>query len=259
MFRKFCLVLLGLGLLSPVLLAQTVDELIAKNVQARGGAEKIKAVQSIRSSGKMTMGPGVEAPGVMIQKRPDMMRVEFTVQGLTAVQAYDGKSAWMIMPFMGKKDPELMTADDTKDFQDGADIDGPLVDYKAKGHTVELLGKEKLEGSDVYKLKLTRKNGDVDIIYLDADSFLEVKEDQKRNIRGSERETETTLGDYKEVNGLMFPFAIQQGIKGSPQQQQLSVEKVELNVPVDAGIFKMPAASPPPAAEKPKAETPTGK
>jgi hypothetical protein len=258
MLRRLCLSLAVALCLAPALLAQTVDEIIAKNIEARGGLDKIKAVQTVRSSGKMEFGPGIEAPGMMVQKRPSYVRLDITVQGLTATQAYDGKSGWAVMPFTGKKDAEAMSADDTKDFEDEADLDGPLVDYKGKGHQVELLGKEKLEGTDAYKLKLTRKNGDADVIYIDADSFLEIKEEQKRTIRGSERETETTLGDYREVNGLMFPFAIASSTKGSPQQQKLTIEKIELNVPVDEASFKMPAAAPAPAA-KPDASKPADK
>ncbi len=253
MLRKLTLLTTFALLLAPMLLAQTVDEIIAKNVQARGGMDKIKSVKTIRSSGTMTMGPGMEAPGSLIQKRPDMARLEFTVQGLTAVQAYDGKDAWQIMPFMGKKDPEAMSADDKKDIEENADIDGPLVDYKSKGNTVELLGKDKLEGTDAYKLKVTLKNGDVITMYLDADSFLEIKEEMKRTMRGTEHEVESVMGDYKDVNGLMFPFAIENGVKGSQEKEKLTLSKIELNVPVDDAIFKMPPPAPPAAKpEEPK-------
>jgi outer membrane lipoprotein-sorting protein len=253
MLRKLWLVTSLAVLFTPILSAQTVDDIIAKNIQARGGMDKIKSVQTVRSTGTMSMGGGMEAPGSMIQKRPDMARLEFTVQGLTAIQAYDGKNAWQIMPFMGKKDPELMSADDKKDIEENADIDGPLVDYKSKGNKVELLGKEKVEGTDAYKLKLTLKNGDVITDYLDADSFLEIKQETKRMIRGSEQEVESSLGDYKEVNGLMFPFALENGIKGSQEKEKLTISKIELNVPLDEAIFKMPPPAPPAAKpEEPK-------
>ena len=250
MLQRLSLATVVAVLLVPALSAQTVDEIIAKNVQARGGMDKIKAVQSVRSTGTMTMGPGMEAPGSLIQKRPDMARLEFTVQGLTAVQAYDGKTAWQIMPFMGKKDPEAMSADDKKDIEENGDLDGPLVDYKSKGNKVELLGKDKLEGTDAYKLKATLKNGDVITIYLDADSYLEIKEEVTRMIRGTEQQMETSLGDYKEVNGLMFPFAMESGVKGGQEKQKLTLSKIELNVPVDDSIFKMPPPAPP--ATKPE-------
>jgi len=250
MSRKRFLFVSLVVLLASILPAQTLDEIIAKSIQARGGVDKIKAVQSIRSSGIMSLGGGMEAPGSLIQKRPNMARLEFTVQGLTAIQAYDGKDAWQIMPFMGKKDPELMSADEKKEMEENADIDGDLVDYASKGSKVELLGKDKMEGTDVYKLKVSLKNGDVKTIYLDADSFLEIKEETKRTVRGTEREIESSLGDYKEVNGLMFPFAIESGLKGSQETEKLTISKIELNVPVDDTMFKMPAPAPP--AEEPK-------
>lgn len=254
MTKKVCLAVIALVVLVPCLMAQTVDEIIAKNVQARGGAEKLKSVQSIKSTATMAIGPGMEAPGVLVQKRPMLARLEFTVQGLTAVQAYDGKNAWQIMPFLGKKDPELMSADEAKETEEMADIDGPLVDYKSKGHQVELLGKEKIEGTDAFKIKATLKNGDVQTIYIDSDSFLEIKEETKRTVRGSDQIVESAIGDYKEVNGIMLPFAIESGVKGSAEKQKLTITKVELNVPADDSMFKMPAVAP--KTDAPKTDSP---
>jgi len=252
MLRKVGFGIVAIAVLVPAVWAQTADEIIAKNIQARGGADKLKSVQSIKSTATMAMGPGMEAPGVLIQKRGNLARLEFTVQGLTAVQAFDGKNAWQIMPFMGKKDPELMSADEAKEVEEMADLDGPLVDYKSKGHQVELLGKEKLEGTDAYKLKVNLKNGDVQTVYIDADSFLEIKEETKRTVRGSEQVVESAIGDYKEVDGIIFPFAMESGVKGSPQKQKLTINKIELNVPAADSLFKMPAPAPAPA----KTDTP---
>jgi outer membrane lipoprotein-sorting protein len=242
--------MVAVALLVPAVWAQTADEIIAKNIQARGGADKLKSVQSIKATATMAMGPGMEAPGVLIQKRGNLARLEFTIQGLTAVQAYDGKNAWQIMPFTGKKDPEPMSADEAKEVEEMADLDGPLVDYKSKGHQVELLGKEKVEGTDAYKLKVTLKNGDVQTEYIDADSFLEIKEETKRTVRGTEQVFESSIGDYKEVNGIVFPFAVESGVKGSPDKQKLTITKMELNLPTDDSIFKMPAVVPAPAPAK---------
>src|SRR4029077_16438646 len=136
--------------------------------------------------GKMTLGPGIEAPVTLELKKPSSVRLEITFQGNTGVQAYDGKTGWGISPMAAKKDPEPMSADDLKDMDEQADMDGPLVDYKAKGHTVVLMGKEKVEGSDAYKLKLTLKTGDIRTIYIDVDSYLELKTEAKRTVRGSE-------------------------------------------------------------------------
>lgn len=262
MQRKLFLAVLALLIALP-LVAQdmTADQVIAKNIEARGGMAKLKAVNTVKASGKMMVGPGIEAPVTIYQRRPDQMRMEVTVQGLTLVQAYDGKTGWAIMPFQGKKDAEQMTADDVKEVKEQADMDGALVDYKTKGHKVELLGKEKIEGSDAYKLKLNRANGNIETIYIDADSFLEVKTEGKRMVRGTETETDTNIGDYKEVNGLMLPFSVDSGAKGQPQRQKIVVEKYEFNVPVDAAIFVMPppapktAATPPADKKEPAPET----
>jgi outer membrane lipoprotein-sorting protein len=255
MCRKMCF-LLALMVLVPAMWAQTVDEIIAKNVQARGGMDKLKSVKTVKSTATLAMGPGMEAPAVLIQKRGEMARLEFTIQGLTGIQAYDGKNAWQVMPFMGKKDPELMSADEAKEVQEMADIDRAWVDYKSKGNQVELLGKEKIEGTDAFKMKVSLKNGDVETIYFDADSFLEIKEESKRTMRGSEVNEESAIGDYKEVDGIVFPFAIESSMKGSEQKQKITFSKIELNVPVDDSVFKMPPPAPAPPKEPAKADAP---
>ncbi|TMQ70219.1 MAG: outer membrane lipoprotein-sorting protein [Candidatus Eisenbacteria bacterium] len=230
---------------SPALAAQTVDELVAKNITARGGMEKIKAVKSARTTGKMVMGEGFEAPFVMMEKRPKLTRMEFTFQGMTGIQAFDGTAGWSMMPFQGKKEPEAAPAEQNKMMDEQADMDGPLVDYKTKGHKVELLGKEEVEGADAYKIKLTLKSGDVRTIWLDADSYLEIKMEGKRMMRGQEIEGETTYGDYKEEGGMMMPHAVESGMKGVPQKQKLVFEKIELNPVLPDSLFAMPAGTKP--------------
>jgi outer membrane lipoprotein-sorting protein len=236
--------------------AQTVDEIIAKNVEARGGEAKLRAVKAVRLTGKVEVGPGMVAPTTMVIKRPGMVRMEFTVQGMTAIQAYDGKTGWGVMPFQGKKDPEPMAADDVKQLEDQADLDGPLMDYKSKGNTVEYLGKDKVEGSDAFKLKVTKKNGIIETSYIDADSGLEVKTITKTKIRGNDTEVETTYSDFRSVEGLTLPFSIDQGVVGSPQKQKITIDKVELNPNTSDEQFHMPAPAPaeqPKPAEKPGA------
>lgn len=249
MLRK---TLTGLALavvMASPLAAQTADELVAKNIQARGGADKIKAVKSTRTTGKMVMGQGIEAPFVIYEKRPNQTRMEFSFQGMTGVQAFDGKNGWGVMPFMGKKEPEAVPAEENKLMEEQADMDGPLVDYKAKGHKVELVGKEQVEGADAYKLKLTLKNGKTRNIYLDADTHLEIKMEAKRTVRGNEVDGETTYGDYKEENGLMLPHTIETGFKGSPQKQKLVLEKFEINNDLPDSLFAMPAGTKPAPAD----------
>lgn len=226
--------------------AQTADEVIAKYVAARGGLDKIKAIQSLDITLKANQ-QGLEFPGSMRLKRQDRMRLEMTIQGKTMVQAYDGKTAWMIMPFLGSPDPQPMSADDAKDVIEQADIDGPMVDYKAKGHAVEFIGKEDVDGSPAYKLKLTLKNGDVSYIYIDTETGLEVKETSKRKQQGSEIEVDSYLSNYKPVNGVLFAYAIENKVQGK-QVGQFTIDDIKVNVPIEDSIFAMPAAAPKPAA-----------
>jgi outer membrane lipoprotein-sorting protein len=221
--------------------AQTLDDILAKNLKAKGGLDKLEAVKTIKMTGTMTIGPGMEAPFVMEQKRPNLLRMEFTLQGMTGIQAYDGKTGWQLMPFSGRKDPEPLPEDALKQLEEQADFDGPLVNYKAKGNTVELAGKDTVDGSAAYKLKVTLKNGDIRYIYLDADQYLEIKTEGKTKIRGTDVDGESTIGDYKDEGGLMIPHAIESGQKGNPQKMKMTIQKVELNVPLDDALFKMPA------------------
>ncbi len=243
MSRKM-LMLLALGLLvAPVVQAQTLDEVLAKHYEALGGLEKIKSLNSMRVTGTMGIGPGMEAPFTMERKRPGKSRMEFSIQGMTGVQAFDGEKTWSVMPFMGKKDPEVGSDEDNKNAQDDADFDGSLIDWKTKGHTVELAGKESVEGADTWKLKVTKKNGNIEYQYLDAETWLLVKSEGKTKRRGTEMEVETLFSDYKDVDGFMEPFSMEQGAKGMPQRQKMTFTKIELNVPLDDSHFAMPAAA----------------
>ena len=249
--RKAGLFLAALLLLTATGVSQTVDEIIAKNIAAKGGLAKIKAVQTERVEGTLELS-GVQASIVRVAKRPNKMRMEITLQGMTMIQAFDGQNGWQVIPFTGKKDPEPMTPEDQKIISQDSDIDGPLVDYKEKGHKVELIGKEKMEGTDVYHLKLTLKSGDVRDLFLDADSFLEIKSSGKTMRRGTELVMDSSLGDYKEVEGLMVPFSIEIRTQGAPGGggQRLTLQKFEVNSPVDDGVFKMPVVASATPAEK---------
>jgi hypothetical protein len=223
--------------------AQTVDEVIAKNVQAHGGAQKLKSVKSLRTIAKFSQG-SFRADVRQENKRADKVREEFIIQGLAQVQAYDGRTGWQISPFGGRKDPELLSQDDLKSLVVDADIDGPLVDYKEKGHKAELVGHDSMEGTDCFKIKLSMKNGDVRYYYLDADSYLELKLEIQTTIRGALQESETYYGDYEQVNGIYYPFALEQAQKGSASRAQISVVKIEQNIPLEDTHFMMPVSKP---------------
>ncbi len=250
MHKKFVLSLCAAALLAVSASAQTADELIDKNIKARGGLDKIKAVKSMRVNAKMKMGP-MEAPIVITQQRPENLRVEFTVQGMTGIQAYDGTTGWAVMPFVGKKEPEQMSADMLKQFKEEADFDGPMIDYKTKGNTVEYVGKEDVQGTPAYKLKVTRKDGNMSYVYLDADSYLEIRHESKHKIQGQDIEGESTLGDYKEFGGVLYPTSIENHAKGKEGGQSITIEKIDINPTVDAALFHMPEVKKP-AAEEPK-------
>jgi hypothetical protein len=231
--------------------ALTVDELVAKNIEARGGIEKIRAIRSLRETGRFEIGgDGFSAKMgfTALAKRPDMLRSEISFQGLTAITAYDGTVGWRIQPFRGRVDPEKMAADDMKQLKLQADIDGPLVDYKAKGNIVEYLGTEDVDGTDAHKLKVTLKTGDVRYIYLDPDYFLEIRYIDQTRIRGALEEEETDVGNYEQINGVYFPFSIESGSKGQPKGQKIVIEKIDANVDIDDALFHFP--SPPAPAGK---------
>jgi hypothetical protein len=227
------------GLLS---YSQTADELIAKNIQARGGMEKMKAIKNIRMTGKFEGGGGFTATVGQENERPNLIRQTLSLQGMTMVQAYDGTSGWQIQPFGGKKDPELMGEDDLRDLLLDADMDGPLVDYKEKGSTVEFLGHDVVDGDDALRLKVTLKNGDIIYDYLDPDTFIEIRREIQQFIRGSVRDRVVGLGSYKPVAGVMYPFSISQGPKSHPDDQTVTVQKMEVNVTIDPADFMLPAS-----------------
>jgi hypothetical protein len=222
--------------------SQTADELIAKNIQARGGMEKMKAIKTMRITGKFEGGGGFTASVGQENQRPNLLRETFTLQGMTAVQAYDGSAGWQIQPFNGKKDPELMGEDDVRDLLLDADFDGPLVDYQAKGSTVEYLGRDAVDGDDALRLKVTLKNGDIIYDYLDPDAYIEIRREIQQFIRGSVRERVVGLGSYKPVAGVMYPFSISQGPKNHPDDQTTTIQKMEPNVNIDPADFMLPAS-----------------
>jgi outer membrane lipoprotein-sorting protein len=231
----------GLALLPAAARPQTVDEIIAKNIQAHGGVEKMNSVHSRISTAKFSAG-SFKADIRQVNKRPNEVREEFILQGMTQVRAYDGKTGWQLDPFQGRREAELLAEDDVRDLVVDADIDGPLVNYKEKGHQAEFMGHDSVEGTDCYKVKLTMKNGDIRTYYIDTDSNLELKVATQTFVRGAPRESETYYGDYDQVGGIYYPFAIEQGQKGSPDRSRLTIEKVELNPPVEDTLFKVPAA-----------------
>ena len=247
MSLRFLIPFVSAALLASALFAQdknqpTVDELVAKNIEAKGGAPALNSLQTLRTTGKLLVPiqGQIELSYLQINKQPDEVRTEASLQGMTQIQAYDGKEGWKVSPFFGRKDPERMSADDVKALVEDTELGGPLVDWKAKGSTVEYLGTEDVDGTPAHKLKVVRKNGDVSFVYLDPDHFLEIRIVTQRILHGAHQEIETDLGDYEKAGGVFVPTSIEVGSKGATDKQKIIIDKVEANVPVDDAIFHFP-------------------
>src|SRR5438045_3034577 len=237
-----CLVLGATLSLSITAWSTTADELVQKNTEAKGGIEKIKAIKTVRLTGKLDAGGGFTGAVGQENKRPNQVRETFTLQGMTQVQAYDGSAGWQIRPFGGRKDPQLMGEDDMRDLLIDADFDGPLVDYVEKGNKIEYLGHDTVDGDDALRLKVTLKNGDIIYYYLDPDTDLEIRKEVQQFVRGSVRERVIDLGSYKPVDGVMYPFSISEGTKSNPGAQVTTVQKIEVNVAFQESDFALPAS-----------------
>ncbi|HEY1555811.1 MAG TPA: hypothetical protein VGF94_13325 [Kofleriaceae bacterium] len=245
--------------------ADSVDDIVAKHLAARGG-DKLRALKSLRLTGHMVFGNGdssVETQWGELVARPGQIRDEFTVQGLTQIAAYDGREGWNVQPFSGRRDPERASVDDSKTLAQHADFDGPLVDYRAKGNRVEYLGTEDVDGTAAIKLRVTRKDGDLAYVYLDPDSYLEIRETSVHRARGAEDVTETDFGSYEQVAGVWIAFSIEAGAKGQPRGLHFTIDRAEPNVALDPALFRLPtgpvgrvAVAGPAAAHAPEAVSP---
>jgi len=225
--------------------AQTAEELVNKNIEAKGGLEKIKAAKTRLTTGRVKGSGrrrGTVAAFRQMNMRPDLIRQNLSMQGMTAVQAYDGSAGWQTQPFRGRKDPELMGEDNLRDLLLAGDFDGPLVDYAAKGNNVEYLGHAEVDGDDALRLKVTLKNGDIIYYYLDPDTYLEIRKEIQQFIRGSVRERVVDLGSYKPVDGVMYPFSISEGPRNNPGAQMITIDKIEVNVAFQDSDFALPAS-----------------
>jgi outer membrane lipoprotein-sorting protein len=237
--------------------AQTAEEIVKKALDARGGVDKLKAVQSERITGRISFSQGVEGAFVVELKRPLKMHVEITIEGQKVIRVYDGKSSgWTINPFAETKDVQPLSSEELKNISDEADFDGPLMDYKAKGNQIELAGKEKLDDKPVYRLKLTSKNGDVRFYFFDASTFLLLKWQGIHKTGDQELPWESFFSDFHEVQGLKYPFRIDQGSPGTEIKQTLTTEKIEIDPQIDDSHFAKPQSPVAPAEPPPSSSTP---
>jgi hypothetical protein len=260
----------------------TAAEVVARNVAARGGLQAWRGVQALQETGLMGAGgneratapvevPGAKRPGkslplpssprlkeeaqlpfVMDLERPRKLRLEIQFAGKTAVQVYDGANGWKLRPFLNRLDVEPYTADELKLASMQSELDGPLVDFAAKGSTVELRGMEKVEDHDTYNLKVTLKDGRITHVWVDAKTFLEAKvEGQPRHLDGKMHPVEVYYRDYRAVNGLQIPFVLEThvlpaeaGAAGAREPhypaEKIAIEKIVVNPKLDAALFTKP-------------------
>lgn len=207
--------------------AQSVEKVLDKYFTNTGGIEKWKNLKSTRMEGKMAM-QGMEFPGTIYAKLPNMQRVEVSVQGMNIVQAYDGTTAWWINPFAGGTDPQPMP-DEMAETMTSQEFESPFLNYQAKGHTVTYEGTGEVEGAEAQILKLVKKNGDVEYHYFDAEYFVPIM--SKTPVKSGPAKgqfAETYLSDYQEVDGLLFPFFIETKMDGE-SQQKLTITSVKTN------------------------------
>jgi hypothetical protein len=221
----------------------TADDIVAHNIEARGGAAKLKAISMLRRSGRLVLpGANIELGLVEWKTRAGAYRQDVTLQGLTAVQAYDGHAAWQVQPFDGRKDPSRMSDDEARAISLGADLDLPFVDARAKGHTLEYLGLEDVDGTPAHALRVRLKTGDEATYWIDPDTWMVIRVLERHTIRGAEDQTETDLGEYQQVAGVWVPMTEESGPKGSDvsRRQKLVYDKAEANLPAPAALFSFP-------------------
>lgn len=218
-----------------------VDEIVAAHLTARGGKDRLQALRSIRETGTVTTSDGRTARVVREIQRPGLFRLEFSYQGTTSVFANDGEAGWQIAPLQGEFEPRAMPPEaDAAGGADQRDIEGPFVDWKEKGHVVELVGRESLAGVEVDKLKTVLRGGVVRYDYMDATSHMIVRSEVSRLVRGHRVEMQSTFSDFRKVSGIVFPHLLEIHVKDRPQILKIVVERIELNPKLDPASFQMP-------------------
>lgn len=242
MRKKFLVVIAALVWSSGAVQAQTVDELVGKYVQAMGGADKLSGLKAVKINSTMKiMGADINSTTTAVNQRA--FRQDMSIQGMTVVQVIDGNKGWTVNPMMGQSEATALPEDQTKAMADQLDLTGSLFNYKEKGNTVELAGKENVNTTDTYKVKVTRKNGNVEYHYLDAKTYLPVKILAVAKIQGQDLKQETLNSNFKQVAGITFPFTVEMKNDAIPGGSSLTVNvtKIDINPSIDESIFKMPA------------------
>ena len=271
---RHCLAALLLGCAAVPASSQDAQSLIAKNLEARGGAAALTAIKNITLEGRTIFPGDFEVTYKETHARTaggDTDRLDYGVQGLDIIQAYDGHGGWKVNPLQGRKDAETMSADEARALADSALIEGPLLAASKNNSRVTYLGREDFDGTLAYKLKVVQPDGDEYVYWLDPDTYLEIKIDETRRIRGAQQTTESELGDYERVAGVYFPMSVESWAQGqSSQRTRTIISTGTANSAIDDNYFMAPRTAgapatptaPPDAPKKPnpavkKAATPT--
>ena len=219
--------------------SQTLDEILESHFEVIG-QEKLNKIDTRIMKAKMVMAAmGIELPMTMISKRPNKFYMEYEMQGQKIVTAFDGEDGWMINPMVGP-DPQDLAGDQLTESMEQADIDGDLYNWEEKGHTVEFVGVEDMEGTEVFKIKLVKKDkeGEMQYFFLDKESFILLKQTVISNTMGTEMASDITFGNYKMIDGIAVPYSMDVMTMG--QSTQLIIESIEFGKEVDDSIFKRP-------------------
>jgi hypothetical protein len=235
------LIIIALFLSASSLFAQDVDDIINNYFENTGGADNWKNLKTMQLTADFEQG-GMQMNMILYQNKDNMRRVDVEFQGNTIIQAYDGEVGWMVNPFMGIATPQKMPQE-MLDQMTAEKFESEFMNYQEKGHEVELEGKEEIEGSEAYKVKLTKNDGDVEYFYFDTENFVPIM--QRQTVKygpGQGQEAETYISDYQEVEGFLMPFLIDSKMNGQSVMKMI-VEKYILNEEIDPSIFTMPKGS----------------
>ena len=216
----------------------TVDDIVAKNLMAKGGIEKLRAVTSVKMTGRIK-GPVGEMPVVSYAKRPNMMRRENVSDGQTFILAFDGKTVWAVNPLMSSRPREITGPQAEMTRQDAGDFDSVLLDYKVKGRDIELVGTEAVQGITMHRLRVTTKTGAIQEVFINAETMLESKMVMQIEQAGRKGVVSSEFSNYKEVDGIKVPLHIRQTLNGQ-LMAEVFYDQVQFNTPIDDALFAMP-------------------
>jgi hypothetical protein len=217
--------------------AETVDSIVQKHVEARGGLERLRSVRTLRAEGRMKIRGRREATFSLAWEKLRRARIELTIQGKANLLVLDGDHGWLVAPGLGMPEPVPLPPEVMGQIVRGVDLEGPLVDYARKGHRVRLLGPHSVEGTSAWELEVTTRDGTTLHVFVDAERFLEIKEVHKESATGLD--LETTFSDYKSVDGLLMPHRLTSALRGS-LADETTIESIELNASLDEVEFEKP-------------------